>query len=219
MQNITPPFPLTEATRRISARGEVPLLLVRHGRTASNIERRFVGRMDVPLDDTGHAEVAHMAARVGPLPRAALYASPLLRARQTAMALGSPSLDPALQELDQGELEGLRFPEALPRWPEFFRAWGEDPTHVRVPGGETMGECQARGMQGLERIARAHAPGDPVVVVSHKMLIVSVILGALGVPLRAFRTVPMENTALTLLGWREDHGLRLYRFNDRRHIC
>lgn len=219
MQNLTRPSPLAELTSRIAQRGEVPLVVVRHGRTASNVERRFVGRTDVPLDEAGHAEVAQMAARVAPLPRAALYASPLLRARQTAAALGEALLDPDLQELDQGELEGMRFHDALPRYGDFFQAWDADPTHVRVPGGESMGDCQARGLRAMARIGAAHEPGDPVVIVSHKMLICSLVLGAVGVPLRAFRTIPMHNTAINLFGWSEAGGLQLYRFNDRRHLC
>lgn len=209
---------LRQVTAHLSARGEVPLVLVRHGRTASNIERRFVGRMDVPLDEVGLDEAARLARRLRGLPRVALYSSPLSRARQTAAALGEAQHVDALMELDQGELEGMRFPDALPRYPAFFRAWGEDPTHVQVPGGESLGECQARGMGALISLAQAHGPAAPVVVVSHKMVICAAVLGALGVPLKAFRRVPMVNTAVNVFGWSEGSGLRVYRFNDSRHL-
>ena len=83
---------------------------------------------------------ARLAARLRGVPRAALYASPLARARQTAEALGDPlTLDDQLMELHQGELEGLDGPTAFARFPEVFAAWMSDPASAVIPGGEARG--------------------------------------------------------------------------------
>ena len=203
----------------VAARGQVPLMLVRHGQTRANVERRFVGRTDVPLDDEGHRQAARLAARLQAVPRAALYASPLARARQTAEALGEPpTLDEALMELHQGELEGLDGPTAFARFPEVFAAWMSDPASAVIPGGEALTACQSRGVAALTRIAQAHRPGPPVIVVSHQLLIVTTLLAALGQPLNGLRKLSQSNTAVNLLGWSEAEGLRVWVQNDRAHL-
>ena len=129
--------------------GEIPLLLVRHGRTKANVEKRFVGRTDVPLDAHGRGEAALWAARMKAENRAGLYASPLLRARQTAEALGSAIPLDSLQELDQGNLEGKRFEDLDPALLPFFESWRKDPTNAVIPGGESLGQCRDRVLLGL----------------------------------------------------------------------
>jgi probable phosphoglycerate mutase len=86
--------------------------------------------------------------------------------------MGLPvTLLPHLAELDQGELEGLAAAEAIAAFPEFFAAWRRDPFTTRVPGGESLGECQERATAALESIRHAHAATELVVVVSHQMVI------------------------------------------------
>ena len=203
----------------VAALGQVPLLLVRHGQTLANVERRFVGRTDVPLDEEGRRQAARLAARLQGVPRAALYASPLARARQTAEALGDPlTLDDQLMELHQGELEGLDGPTAFARFPEVFAAWMSDPASAVIPGGEALSACQSRGVAALTRIAQAHPPGPPVIVVSHQLLIVTTLLAALRQPLTGLRKLTQSNTAVNLLGWSETEGLRVWVQNDRAHL-
>ncbi|MCB9764093.1 MAG: histidine phosphatase family protein [Alphaproteobacteria bacterium] len=221
MQNLASPSPMPVPERRwrdLVSRGEVPLLLVRHGQTAYNQQRRFVGRTDIPLDEDGLHQARRLGERLTGLPRAALYSSPLLRARQTAAALGSPVVVTGLEELDQGELEGLHGQEAFQRYPAFFERWAADPADVRVPGGETLRECQARSLAALADLAHRHEPQLPVVVVAHQMVLASVVLHAVGLPLRFLRLVKQGNTALNLLGWHPARGLRVYRLNDTGHL-
>src|SRR5690606_27549059 len=85
--------------------GERLLALVRHGRTAWNAERRFLGKSDIPLDEEGEAEVARLAAACAGR-FAQVVSSPLARARQTAATLApSVAIHAGLSELDQGALE------------------------------------------------------------------------------------------------------------------
>ena len=128
----------------VADRGEIPLLLVRHGRTQANIERRFVGKMDVPLDEHGRGEARLWAARMRHESITEIYSSPLSRARETAQHLREPKLLPSLQELDQGVFEGKRLDELDPALLPFFEAWKSDPTDAVIPGGESLGQCRTR---------------------------------------------------------------------------
>ena len=217
VQKLPSTDPLSRITAEVAEAGETPLLLVRHGRTRANKERRFVGRMDVPLDEAGHHQAELLARRLRALPRAALYASPLARARQTAEALGEPELVQELMELDQGDFEGLPAAEVVPAHPEIFSAWASDPTDVRVPGGETLRELAGRVLPALEVLGQRHGPGAPVVVVSHQMVLAVTVLSALGLPFRFLRHVSQPNTALTLVGWSRS-GVRIHHLNDHAHL-
>jgi probable phosphoglycerate mutase len=188
----------------------VALVLIRHGRTTYNAERRFLGRTDVPLDEVGRDEAARLAAAVrGSFE--AIYSSPLLRARQTAEPLAPPdaTLEADLCELDLGELEGLSGPEAMERHAPFLAAFREgDPTDLRVPGGETFGELLRRSQRAVERIARRHEPGERVAVVTHQMVIASLTCTLRGDPLASWRRHGVANVGVSMLTW-DERGLRV----------
>jgi len=183
------------------------LLLVRHGRTRYNAERRFLGRTDIGLDEVGHAEARTLAdALPGSLVR--IYASPLARASETARYLGAEvEAVPDLAELSQGALEGLRVREGVDRFPDFFAAWAVDPTDAAVPGGESLGTCRDRALAALDEIAARHRPGEAVAVVTHQMVIASVACALRGEPLVRWREHGVRNGSLTVVrrtarGWR-----------------
>lgn len=201
----------------LAEQGYTPLLLIRHGRTAANAQKRFVGRQDVPLDQEGRAQAARLGERLRALPRSALYSSPLSRAVETARALGEPGTLPDLMELDQGEWEGRLGHEVMREYPDFFAQWVQDPSSLRVPGGETLAECQARAVAAVEALARRHGPGAPVVVVTHQMVLHTLVLHAQGRSLRELRSLKQGNTALNLLGWRAD-GWAVGVLNDTEHL-
>jgi len=187
--------------REVADGGRLPVLLVRHGRTAANARRRLAGRLDDPLDATGRAQALALAERLASLPRAGLYASTLLRARQTAEALGAPVLDPELQEMDHGELEGMEGADVAVRYPEVLEAWGNDPTDALIPGGETLRQCRDRTLTALTRLVASHQPGPPIVVVGHKLSLGSVLLTVRGEPMRRIHSLPWDNTGTYLLAW------------------
>ena len=204
--------------QNVAEQGEIPLLLVRHGRTQANIERRFVGKMDVPLDDHGRGEARLWAARMAQETVAGIYSSPLSRARETAHQLGEPKLLASLQELDQGVFEGKRLDELEPALLPFFETWKADPTDAVIPGGESLGQCRDRALAGLTDCLSAHQPGPPVVVVTHQMVMASVVLTAVGLPLRFLPLVKHGNTAMALFGWSAERGFRAVRLNDTEHL-
>lgn len=168
------------------------LILVRHGRTEWNAQRRFLGRTDLPLDDVGRAQAVERARDL-PWTLDAVYSSTLRRASETAEAFGEPVVVEGLEELDQGELEGLEATEAIERWPAFFSAWVEDPTHLRPPGSsETLGIVQRRALAAVGRIAERH-PGGTVAVVSHQLVLAALRCAAHEQPLATWRSHRLDN--------------------------
>jgi probable phosphoglycerate mutase len=141
----------------------VRLALLRHGRTEWNAAGRVQGHIDVPLSGDGYAE---MAARRLPFCFPRVYASPLLRARQTAQALdlADPILDARLMEQNWGAWEGLTRAEILIRDGEdaFVKAGSNKGEAFRPGGGESTGELHARVAEFLKDAARQKA--DAVVV-------------------------------------------------------
>ena len=146
------------------------LVLVRHGRTAWNLEGRFQGRADIPLDEEGRTQAERVAAELAVLadrppagrPGPVVLSSDLSRARATAVpvaaALGAPLIvDAALREVDVGAWEGLTRAEAEARYPEQYRLWAAG-VDVRRGGGETLAEA---GRRVAARIGAALAGPGP----------------------------------------------------------
>jgi broad specificity phosphatase PhoE len=145
------------------------ILLARHGETDWNRENRFQGHADPPLNETGRAQAAQLAAVLAAEPLAAVYSSPLRRAFETAQILAAPhGLEPvpvdALREVDVGSWEGLtraeieeRFPEQFARWRGYEAGW-ED--------GESYEEMSRRVIAGLLELVAAHE-GERILAVSH----------------------------------------------------
>lgn len=183
--------------------------LIRHGRTAWNVQRRFLGSTDIPLDEEGRAEAALLPSALGPVH--AIWSSPLLRAWETASALGQPHAHPGLAELHMGALEGLDAPTALERYPHVLAGWQRDPSGVEIPDGETMAQLQARCRAAFDTIvADPLPPGVPhpgaplrIAIVTHQLAIASLLCSLADRPLTDFRRFTHRNTAWTSLDVRD----------------
>ena len=202
--------------------GEISVFLVRHGQTAWNKERRFLGRTDIPLDDTGREQARRLAATLAPVDFAAIYTSPLSRASQTAEAIAtdrSITIEPVagLTELNQGELEGRYGADLETEFPEFYAQWKADPTHARVPGGETLAECSERANAALADLLSRHEPHHAIAVVAHRVSISAILASVMELPVRFNMRIGQRNTAINVLGHR--NGVtQLRRLNDASHL-
>jgi probable phosphoglycerate mutase len=145
------------------------LLLVRHGETDWNRERRFQGHADPPLNGTGREQAETLADELAGEGIAFVYTSDLARARETAeivaARLGADLVAVrALREIDVGEWEGLTWPEIEERYPEGARAWHEH--GFGWTRGETYDQLGERVVRALRRIAADH-PSQRVLIVGH----------------------------------------------------
>ena len=158
------------------------VFLVRHGST-DHLGHVISGRMGgVALKAAGQAEARRVAARLRAERVAALYTSPLQRARETAAPLADAlgveaTVDERLLEIDFGDWNGKRFQEldGDPVW----RAWNDARASTRAPNGETMGEVQVRLRDFLDEVSTRH-PDGRVAAVSHADVIKAVLADVLG---------------------------------------
>jgi broad specificity phosphatase PhoE len=139
------------------------IVIVRHGETDWNRDRRVQGQSDVPLNEVGRRQARALSAELNGRVFAALYSSDLLRAHETATILAEPrSLPvvtlPALREKHFGSWEGLTDAEVLERFPHAVEGpWGD---------GETSARMSVRVVRAISEIAAAHA-GEGILVVTH----------------------------------------------------
>lgn len=201
------------------------IVLVRHGETAWNVDGRHQGRScDVGLSAAGRAQARALADRLAGQAWTRVASSPLKRARETAeIVLGGPDprmiLDPDLEEISHGAWEGLLASEVADRWPDLQRAWRERPDQVRLPGGETLAEVQARAWTALVRLTEGLTCDETLLVVTHDGVNRVLLARVLGLPLArvwAFRQAP---TALNLLEGPEPEALAVLRLNDSAHVA
>jgi len=158
------------------------LTLVRHGQTDWNLARRIQGATDIPLNDTGREDARRAAAVLAGEAHDAIYASPLVRAQETAqiiageLGLGTPATTRGLRERTFGEGEGMLVADYLSTWGDWVSP---------VPGAETLDEVRDRALDSLERIVRdsrrRSAPrAESIIVVSHGGVIRSLLMHVSG---------------------------------------
>jgi alpha-ribazole phosphatase len=161
-------------------------VLIRHADPEDEARGRCYGRLDVGLSAAGLARAEALARRLKPLELAALYASPRLRARQTAAAICTaralePVRDDRLRELDFGEFEGRTYDDIQREQPEFFRRWMASPTKVRFPAGESYAELRERVSATLDSLRTIHV-GHMFAVVSHGGVVRAALAALLRLP-------------------------------------
>ncbi|TDE15089.1 histidine phosphatase family protein [Jiangella asiatica] len=193
--------------------------LARHGRTPWHEGNRYTGSSDIGIDDVGRRQaeaLAGWAARARP---DALYASDLLRSRETAGTVAaatglSVGVDARLRELDFGSAEGMMLSELRAVDPGAVERFLRDPVEHHLPGGEHPAAAADRAERALREIAARHA-GQHVLVVGHNTMIRLVLCRLVGVPLRAYRTALRgpEPTATTALTFAADGTVTLEHFN------
>jgi probable phosphoglycerate mutase len=196
-------------------------LQLRHGQTSLSVDRRFAGRGDVPLTETGQQQAAAAAARLAGRRIDMIVSSPLQRARRTAEAAAEATgaalaIEDGLMETDFGDWEGLTFAEAAERWPKEMSAWLAD-AEVAPPGGESFAGAARRVLPALDRILAAYQ-GATVLVVSHVTPIKTLICKAVLAPPAALFRIHLDLASLTEIDWFEDGPVLLRSLNDTAHL-
>ena len=147
------------------------LILIRHGQTEWNAAGRYQGQVDLPLNALGRQQAEQIVQQLDGTQLAAIYASDLARARETAEVLARATglqvqLDRRLREIEQGEWEGMPFTEIQRRYPRELEQRRENPLGFVTPGGESIRQVRQRVLEAAEEICRRH-PNDTVAIVSH----------------------------------------------------
>lgn len=201
------------------------LLLVRHGLTAMTGPVLAGWTPGVGLDDRGRAQAAALAARLAPLPIAAVVSSPLQRCAETAAALAAGHAPPIEKvetddrfgEVRYGDWTGRPLKELAeePLW----RVVQAHPSAARFPGedGEALAAAQHRAVTAVrdwnERVAAEHGPDALYAVCSHGDIIKAVVADALGLHLDQFQRIQADPASLTVIRYTETRPF-VVRVND-----
>ena len=181
------------------------LWLVRHGQTDWNVEARYQGQTDVPLNAAGVGQAQSLAAELTGMHFDAVYSSPLQRARLTAEIIAAGlflpvQTDERLLEIHQGQWEGEIYYDLLVRFPDEMRARREDPYRFRPPEGESAAEVAARAAKAADDIYRLYRHGR-VLVVSHALTLAALYCLAKQIPLTEIYDHLPQNAHPVVVEW------------------
>jgi probable phosphoglycerate mutase len=197
------------------------LFTVRHGATEYSRDRRFAGSRDVPLTTDGRLQADAVAQALAGVRVAAIYSSPLERARVCADLIAKPHrleprVEPDAREMDFGAWEGLRRDELAQRFPREAEAWRLTPHLVTPPGGESLGAVAARVRAMLERLIAAHA-GETAILVTHAVVVRLIVLAALGLGPERLWSVDASPAGITEIEYVGDWAT-VHRMNTLAHL-
>jgi broad specificity phosphatase PhoE len=147
------------------------LILIRHGETDWNVQGRWQGQADVPLNVHGRQQAMQIAKTLVSENISAIYSSDLGRAIETAEALArlkglSVHIDRRLREIHQGDWQGLLITEIKARYARLFDERMKNPFEIAPPGGETVSQLKERILLAINEIIQKY-PQETVAVVSH----------------------------------------------------
>lgn len=184
------------------------IILIRHGQTDWNRDRRVMGRRPVPLNARGRAEARRVARHLKKVPLDAIFTSPMLRAVETAQSLVDGRglkirLTADLAEIDYGLWVGKTFEEVMKE--EAYAVYHRTPRRAHPPGGEKMTEVLRRAVGFIEGLKKKYRKGR-IAVVSHADVIKTILVHYLGMDLNNLQKFRIDNTSVSLLWFQKGHA-------------
>ena len=197
------------------------LIVVRHGETNYNAQRRYTGQSDIPLNALGEGQANALRDCLATERLDVIVSSDLERTRVTAKIIARnhdlPLLeDRDLRELAFGEWEGYTYDEVLARDAEKVALWRTDPTENAPPGGETVTQLRDRCARALRRW-QAQYPEASVLWVTHGGLIGVLLCHVLGLDLKRRWQFRHDNASISEMILRNDRII-IVRLNETAHI-
>lgn len=196
----------------------VRICLLRHGQTAYNAQgNKYCGRTDIEINAKGHAEALRMQELLKDWHFEAVFSSPLKRAHRTAEIVSGSTYhlrtDDRLMEVDFGEWEGKTAAEFSALDPASWSNWLADPSTTRAGRTGETGEEIITRLDSFYQELQENYQGKTVLIVGHNSINRLFLAHCLGMPLRNYRRIVQENSALTLLTIDKHAGFNLLKLN------
>ena len=197
------------------------ICFVRHGETDWNAEKRIQGQYDIELNETGRAQALAAAFGLAHFNFAAIHASDLRRATQTARAAAERLglevvVAPGLRERHYGIFQGLTVAEGAEIYPQAHAHYVARDPDYNFGTGESLHGFAARVAMGVDDIVRYHA-GQSVLAVTHGGVLDIIYRRATGRSLEAPRDFTIPNAALNWFDV-DARGWHLVKWADRHHL-
>jgi len=186
---------------------ETEIILIRHGETEWNSQKRMQGHSNSDLSSVGQAQIQALGQWMKNVPFDLIYSSDSLRAKQTAEAITQFSghklkIDLRLREKNLGVFEGLTSEEARERHPEVFRLFKTAGSKYVIDEGESTQQLQDRALEIVNETRIKH-PEERVLLVTHGGFIRVVMKHSLGLSLETPTRFLIRNTGVFRLVWED----------------
>ena len=198
------------------------LLLVRHGETEWNRQKRHQGQKDIPLNEFGRQQVSALSRRLKTEPINALYTSDLCRAWETAktISINFSELvivkDARLREMNFGEWEGLTWSEIREKDPSVVENWLNYLAEKGPPGGENLFRFSKRIRNFSDEIIKSHS-NETILLVAHGGTMMVLICLLLGHPIERYWQFRIEKASLSDICVYPE-GAIINQLNDTSHL-
>ena len=206
----------------------VKLLLIRHGESEGNVNKKFSGFQDVKLTEKGIWQAKRLAYRLRNVKVDAIYSSDLLRARHTAEIIFQNkgmelNIASQLKEMNFGKWEGFNFEEVRLKFGhgKYFHNWPENiDIKAVIPQGESIAQLNERVMKALNKILEKHKSrkdDETIAIVCHGGTIRVILANALNIGLDKIWNIGQASTALNVVNY-YDHAAFVNLVNDSTHL-
>jgi len=196
------------------------LILIRHGETDYNSQKRYCGFSDPSLNNRGRRQSARLAESLKGWRIDKVYASDLKRTVQTAEIIFKSSIIEKIadfREMNFGLFEGLRYEEIIKEHPKLYRDWINNPLKVKIPGGESLKDLNERVKQRLSFILSQHE-GKTIAVVTHGGPIRIILCDTGKFTLATFWEIEQETGALNIIDYPKGLPPVVVKMNDVSHL-
>lgn len=198
------------------------LIVIRHGETDWNVDKRLQGQLDIDLNAHGRWQAQQLGQSLSQESLHAIYASDLHRAWDTAQALSQACgveviAAAGLRERSYGDFQGYTKDQVLARWPNEGYQWRARVPEAAPPGGgEALIDFYNRSVRTALHLAEQH-PGQTIALITHGGVLDCLYRAATQTPLSVVRTWGIDNTCINRLA--VEHGqLRLLTWGDADHL-
>ena len=200
------------------------IYLIRHGETDWNSVRKYQVRMDIELNAKGIDEANSVGNKLESYNIDCIYSSTLKRAMRTAEIINSyvsaGTINPTdeIIELNLGEWEGRTWDEIQVEYKEFLKTWMTNRVKVKIPGGESYGDAEIRGINFLRNLVNS-CNYENVVVVSHGALIAAVLCSILSIDANHEGNFRVDNCSINHIYYdKEEDKFTVITLNDISHL-
>lgn len=195
------------------------VIMVRHGETQWNVLCKFLGSVDLPLNEKGRRQAGYAKEALKDEKIDVIYSSPMKRAYETGEIIrGERSFpiltDEGLREIGCGKWEGLDGKEVEEKYPGQIELWGNRPEELKIEGGDTFQEVSDRIVEAFYKIVNDNQ-GKTILITSHMICLTLLMLHFEGRRINEMWDVkPIGNAALNIVEVDEDNKVKIISWSD-----
>lgn len=202
------------------------ILIIRHGQTDWNKQKKLQGHSDIPLNEEGRKQAETLARILKNQHLDAIYSSDLKRAYETALEIAKVhrmpvTADRRFRERCYGACEGLRSDEIREKFPEEYKAWVAAAPDLFFPDGkrktESPRQFHSRARDAVVETAKAHL-GQTIAIITHFGVLETAYREAKGIPLGVVNRMPVLNTSINRFRWYKDGRFELTAWQESEHL-